>query len=65
MLLHVHAAAGDDGDELVAHQALQRLADGRAAEAERGLQLVLADHGAGREIEPHDHAADLRGRPAR
>jgi hypothetical protein len=55
----VHAAAGDDGDELVTLQPLQRLADGGAAEAECGLQIVVADHGAGREFEPDDHAADV------
>ncbi len=50
---------GTDRHELLARQALQGLSDRRAADAELTLQIVLAHDGAGRQIEPDDHPADL------
>ena len=55
---HVHAAPGDDRHELIADEPLQRLADRRATEAQLLLQQVVANHGAGGELERHDHSPD-------
>ncbi len=46
-----------DLDEAIVAQALQRLAHGRAADAERRGELVLGELAAGREVGPHDRVA--------
>ena len=56
---HEHAAAGDHRDEVLPCQALEGLADRCAAHAERLLQCLFAQDVAGREVEAHDHAAQL------
>ena len=56
---HEHPPPRYDGDELLARETLQRLTNGCASDAELALQIVLAHDGAGREIEPDDHPADL------
>jgi len=53
-----HPPARDDGHELVVGQSLQRFADGSSPDAEPLLQIVVANHRAGRQLEAHDHAPD-------
>ncbi len=55
---HVHAAARDDRDELVAHETLQSLTNRSATERELLLQEVVANDRAGGELERHDHLPD-------
>ena len=54
-----HAAAGIRRDEVLPCQAVAGLADRCAAHAERFLQCLFAQDIAGREVEAHDHAAQL------
>src|ERR671914_529966 len=65
------AAAGDDGDEAVAVQALDRLAHRRAADPEPAREVLLAQQRAGSEGDADDLLAQLevgavgeRARPA-
>ena len=60
---HVDAAAGEHHHELVAHEALERFANGCSTHLELLLELVLAHHGARREVEADDHPPDLVVRP--
>ena len=53
------ALAGNDVDEVVPLEPLQRFTDGRAPDAELAPEVVLAQHVAGCEVEVHDPTADL------
>ena len=56
---HQHASSRDDRDELVPGQALERLTNWGATDAQLGLQVLLFNYVAGGQFEADDLVPDL------